>query len=87
MDKLTANPYISKIRYLGGVSAFDIMSIEKGYGSKIGELLKQKFLEKGLLLRPLGSTFYLMPPYCISEDSLRNAYRIINQVVKKINKL
>ena len=87
LDKLTANPYISKIRYLGGVSAFDIMSTEKGYGSKIGELLKQKFLEKGLLLRPLGSTFYLMPPYCISEDSLRNAYRIINQVVKKINKL
>lgn len=33
--------------------------------------------ERGLLLRPLGSTVYLVPPYCITPDELRYAYATI----------
>ena len=86
LDNLKANPLIAKTRHLGDVAAFDIVGFDKNYGSKIGEILKKTFLQKGLLLRPLGSTFYLMPPYCIKEEHLRNSYQIINSEIKKLYK-
>ena len=29
-----------------------------------------EFLERGLLLRPLGNVIYFMPPYVISDDEV-----------------
>ena len=42
------------------------------------------FLNKGLLLRPLGNVFYIMPPYCILKNELKYAYKIIYEGLKKI---
>ena len=39
------------------------------------------FLENGLLLRPLGNTIYLMPPYCIKEETLYNCYEKIIEIL------
>ena len=57
---------ISKPRVLGSILAFEYNGIDQKYGSSDNQKLK-KFLENGLLLRPLGNTIYLMPPYCIKE--------------------
>ena len=38
-----------------------------GYLDQIGPRLTAAFLERGLLLRPLGNVLYLMPPYVITE--------------------
>jgi len=32
------------------------------------------FLSKGILLRPLGSVLYALPPYCITKDELQLIY-------------
>lgn len=32
------------------------------------------FLERGILLRPLGNVLYVMPPYCITSDELQFIY-------------
>src|SRR4029077_4691687 len=32
------------------------------------------YLAHGLNIRPLGSTVYLMPPYCITDEELGRAY-------------
>ena len=49
----------------------------------IPEKIKKFFLDKGLLLRPLGNVFYLMPPYCILKNELKYAYKIIYEGLKK----
>ncbi len=36
--------------------------------------MKRFFLDRGLLLRPLGDTLYLLPPYCVTGDQLDRAY-------------
>lgn len=46
-----------------------------GYFNKIGPILKQRFLEQGLLIRPLGNTVYLMLPYCVTEAELIDIYQ------------
>lgn len=32
------------------------------------------FLEKGILMRPLGNVFYVIPPYCITSEELERIY-------------
>ena len=39
-----------------------------GYLDQVGPRLTKAFLDRGLLLRPLGNIVYFMPPYVISES-------------------
>lgn len=41
------------------------------------------FLDRGILLRPLGNVIYLMPPYCILEDELQWIYSVIIQTLEE----
>ncbi|MHB1947631.1 MAG: adenosylmethionine--8-amino-7-oxononanoate transaminase [Gammaproteobacteria bacterium] len=67
---------IEKSRYCGTIAAFDV-SVNTEYGSDFSVKLREKFAEQGLLIRPLGNSIYLIPPYCITEHELRSAYEII----------
>ena len=73
---------ISKTRLIGSISAFNVNDIKNSYGSNETELLKKKFLKEGLLIRPLGNTIYLMPPYCITEKNLNESYYKILNILK-----
>jgi adenosylmethionine-8-amino-7-oxononanoate aminotransferase len=35
------------------------------------------FIDRGVLLRPLGNTIYVMPPYCITPGELDAIYAAI----------
>ena len=41
-----------------------------GYLDAIGPRLAAAFIERGLLLRPLGHVLYVMPPYVITDDEV-----------------
>jgi adenosylmethionine-8-amino-7-oxononanoate aminotransferase len=56
---------------------------ESGYFNNIAPLLKARFLAAGFLLRPLGNTLYIMPPYCITEAELASIYQGIFQVLNQ----
>ena len=56
------------VRVIGGVAAVELISDKPGYLDGIGARLAAAFLERGLLLRPLGNVVYLMPPFCITES-------------------
>ena len=84
LNFLMNNPKVSKIRFLGDIAAFDIIGFDKGYGANIGEILKKNFLKRGYLIRPLGNTLYLMPPYCIEKHTLTNVYSVIDEELRKI---
>jgi adenosylmethionine-8-amino-7-oxononanoate aminotransferase len=43
---------------------------DAGYLAGLAPQLKAFFHDRGLLLRPLGNTVYVMPPYCISAADL-----------------
>ncbi|MDB5643385.1 MAG: adenosylmethionine--8-amino-7-oxononanoate aminotransferase BioA [Hyphomicrobiales bacterium] len=64
-------------RTCGTIAAIDLVVADQGYLASIGPKLYDFFLSRGLLLRPLGNTIYLMPPYCITRDELALAYAAI----------
>lgn len=73
LPELRARQDITRPRILGSILAFDLKG-DTGYQSTRSQSLKARFLSKGLNIRPLGSTVYLMPPYCITEAELARAY-------------
>ncbi|MEM7618835.1 MAG: adenosylmethionine--8-amino-7-oxononanoate transaminase [Pseudomonadota bacterium] len=73
LEDLKTNPHIEKCRVLGSVLACNLAD-QEGYKSKASLQLKDWYQAQGFNIRPLGSTLYLMPPYCISETELQRAY-------------
>ena len=68
-------PNVRKARSLGTITAIDLLDpAGQGYLSHLGPLLLAHFHAHDVLVRPLGNTVYLMPPYCISEADLDRLY-------------
>lgn len=73
---LAAHPGVTNPRHLGTITAIEIGRAD-GYLSDLAPRLLAFFRERDLLLRPLGNTVYVMPPYCISDDDLDEIYQAI----------
>jgi adenosylmethionine-8-amino-7-oxononanoate aminotransferase len=57
---------IQHLRQQGMILALDVLGAQPGFAQRCyAEALKQ-----GLLLRPIGNTVYLMPPYSISREEV-----------------
>lgn len=69
-------------RVLGTIAAFEIGAGE-GYLSDLAPRLMAAFRARDVLLRPLGDTLYVMPPYCITDDDLDRIYFVINDVLER----
>lgn len=82
LKKISKLQNISKIRKLGTIAAFDFKNISERYGSLESHEMRNKFLENGLLLRPLGNTVYFMPPYCIKKENLINSYEKLIEILQ-----
>ncbi|MFX4088090.1 adenosylmethionine--8-amino-7-oxononanoate transaminase [Sphingobium yanoikuyae] len=67
---LAGHPAFATPRQIGTIMAIDLVAADAGYLSDLAPRLRAFFLERGLLLRPLGNTIYLMPPYCIDAQQL-----------------
>ena len=69
---------IENVRHRGTILAFDIKHQDGvSYFNSLRDELYTYFLSEGILLRPLGNTLYIMPPYVISEEELEFIYRVI----------
>jgi len=79
---LQKHPKVEQIRTCGTIAALEVITSESdGYFNTIAGRLKSQFLEAGFLLRPLGNTLYIMPPYCITSDELESIYQVISSVL------
>ena len=58
--------------------------MREGYFSSIGPRLYEAFLKRGLLLRPLGSILYFMPPYVITDQEVDWAFDQIEDVLREV---
>jgi adenosylmethionine-8-amino-7-oxononanoate aminotransferase len=70
--------FLKNLRSLGTILAVDIATNEQtSYFNSQRDKLYDFFIEKGIILRPLGNTIYCIPPYCISNEDLEEVYLAI----------
>lgn len=77
LSRLDGHPMLANIRQLGTIAAMDVEMPDHGYLSAIGPRMMEYFLSRGILLRPLGNSLYIMPPYAIGSDDLDRIYAAI----------
>jgi len=74
---LEGHPAVGDIRIIGTMMAVELAVDDPGYFSHLRPLLYHFYIEKGVLLRPLGNVVYVLPPYVISEDELNYVHYVI----------
>ena len=69
------------MRRTGTITALELEVRDGGYLAGIGPKLLDFFASRNLLLRPLGNTIYVMPPYCVTQADLDAIYAAIAETV------
>jgi adenosylmethionine-8-amino-7-oxononanoate aminotransferase len=41
------------------------------------------FMDRGICLRPLGNTLYILPPFVISDAQLQKTYQVIEAALER----
>ncbi|WP_306349655.1 adenosylmethionine--8-amino-7-oxononanoate transaminase [Flavobacterium sp. '19STA2R22 D10 B1'] len=81
-QRIHSHAKVETTRALGVIFALEIKT--EGASSYYGTLrnkLYDFFIEKGIILRPVGNIIYILPPYIISEAQLNTVYDAIEQVL------
>lgn len=72
------------VRILGDIFAYEVAHAGNDYVSNTGVKLYEYYRKNGVLLRPLGNTVYVMPPYCIKKESLNKIFDVMEKGIKEV---
>jgi adenosylmethionine-8-amino-7-oxononanoate aminotransferase len=75
---------VGNTRQIGSVAAIELRTDDAGYLSALRPKLYTFFLDRGVLLRPLGNVIYVLPPYCIASAELNHIYDVVEEAVQVI---
>ena len=75
---LEGHARIHEVRTLGTILAIELKSMEhSAYENSLRKTIYPYFLERNILLRPLGNVLYVLPPYVITDGELAQVYEAI----------
>lgn len=70
LQRLATHPRVRHFRRCGMIWAFEAVIDDPQRASLFSRRLTMAALRQGLLLRPIGQTVYLMPPYILSDEEI-----------------
>ncbi len=77
-ERLAKVESVENIRQTGTILAFELSSAEEtSYFNPKRDGIYQFFIERKIILRPLGNVIYILPPFCITNDELSLVYNAI----------
>jgi adenosylmethionine-8-amino-7-oxononanoate aminotransferase len=86
LSAFAAHRIVSDVRLIGTVAAIELVVPDAGYLSSLRPRLYQYYLNRGVLLRPLGNVVYILPPYVITADQLNFVYDVIYDSLALVSK-
>jgi adenosylmethionine-8-amino-7-oxononanoate aminotransferase len=75
---------VGNVRQIGTIGALELVADDPGYLSALRPKLYGFFLERGVLLRPLGNVVYVLPPFVIEPDDLHRVYDVISEAIETL---
>lgn len=84
LDQLREMHQVGDARQVGTMGAIELIAGDAGYLSALRPKLYGFFLERGVLLRPLGNVVYVLPPYVIEPDELHRVYDVITGAIQTL---
>lgn len=84
-ERIRNHRMVDNVRTLGTILAVELKtSGETGYDNEMRKKIYPYFLERGILLRPLGNVIYMVPPYVISTPQLNEVYHAIEEFLETL---
>lgn len=82
VESLRNHATVANARAKGTIMAVELMNHERtGYTNELRKKIYPYFIERNILLRPLGNTIYMVPPYVIKEKELDIIYDAIRSFI------
>lgn len=79
--QLRHQSHAKNVRCCGTIVAFEYDKGIDEYLNNISQEITAYMLDRGIYLRPLGNTVYIMPPYCITQAELEKVYEAIIEFI------
>ena len=84
LSALQTHPRVRHLRQRGMITAFDVQFDDASQAQGFSRRFFTQALQHELLLRPIGQTVYLMPPYVLSDDE---ADGLTSRTIDVLNKV
>jgi adenosylmethionine-8-amino-7-oxononanoate aminotransferase len=75
---------VGETRQIGTIGIVELRANDPGYLSDLRPKLYGFFLERGVLLRPLGNVVYVLPPYVMEPEELHHVYDVIVEAIETL---
>ncbi len=82
-DRIKNHSKVKSTRQKGVIFALDLNIEMDRYGKKRYEIFDH-FMQRGIFLRPLGSTIYILAPYIINTNQLDSVYDAILELLEEL---
>lgn len=84
MEEIQAHSKIKNVRLQGTIIAIELNLGTTSYMNKSRNRIYGFFMDKGILMRPLGNVIYILPPSIISNEELGSIYAGIKELLEEI---
>ncbi len=78
------HPKIQRCDCLGTILVVEYQADQSSYYHPLKERILELFLKEHILIRPLGNTLYLLPPYSFTHPELQKIYSTILTSLEKV---
>lgn len=83
--KIKSHPKLRDARNFGTIAAIELDTEgESSYFNTEGNDAYKWFMDKGIIIRPLGNVLIMIPPYCIKEEDLNYIYSQIEIFLENV---
>lgn len=80
VKRIKNNPRVKSVQSLGTILSIELDSADPtSYLNTSRKKIYTFFLDKNILLRPLGNIIYVLPPFVISDEQLKTIYAAIEE--------
>ncbi len=83
-SEIDGHRMVAAVRQTGTIIALELMTHESSYHHSLRDTLYKFFLDKGIIMRPLGNIIYVLPPYCITNEELQYIYSCIRELLETL---
>jgi adenosylmethionine-8-amino-7-oxononanoate aminotransferase len=85
LERLSRHKAVADVRGIGAVAAIELATTGgRGYLDDLGPRLARAFLERDILLRPLGNVVYFLPPYVVTDAEIDGTFAVIEDVIEEL---
>lgn len=77
-------PGVRNVRWLGMIGVVELEEDREKRGAQRAARIRDRLRSEGILLRPLGSVVYVMPPLIIAGPVLRDLVQTVGRAVREI---